>query len=177
VLASRAAAEGRHCLFVAKRQTNGKGRYDRTFDSDEGGLYMSLCLKMQKQPLEIQDYPFLTGEVVRDVLQKIIKKMYCGATQNSVQVANCDRISSNLDFHIKPPNDVYLNGKKICGILMEAIPYDDDLFVIFGIGVNLTNRLRESLPMASNIEKLTGIRLEPLDLCAALTEALVKYFG
>ena len=96
-------------LFIAKSQTAGKGTRGRSFYSSIGGLYMSLALKLDDAHLER-----LT------ILAAV-------ATAQSIE-----RLTGK-EVGIKWVNDIYLGGKKLCGILTERAENS----VVIGIGVNL----------------------------------------
>ena len=125
-------------LFVAPRQISGRGRLDRTFVSGYGGVYMTLCYKPKK--LLVSDslkLVLLTGLAVAKVLKKY--------TENVT---------------IKWPNDVFVNGKKICGILLESVITENITEAVFlGIGVNITNDIPKDLQ-----SKATSLKLENLEL-------------
>lgn len=170
-IAKEYAIKGEECLITAEMQTAGRGRYDRSFESRKGGLYMSTCLKVNQETLNIiaeeadeksravfqlgerlLQYPVQAGEAVRNALENL----YEG------------------DFEIKLPNDILLMGKKVCGILMEAVHHDDDIFLIFGIGINMENELSEELTSAENLKNLTGKIVEKELLCAEVMKELYK---
>jgi len=121
-------------LFVAPRQVSGRGRLDRVFVSEYGGAYITLCYKPKK--LLVSDslkLVLLTGLAVAKVLKKYT-----------------DNVT------IKWPNDVFVNGKKICGILLESVVTENMTEAIFlGIGVNITNEIPLELQ-----EKVTSLKLE-----------------
>lgn len=123
-------------LFVAPRQISGKGRLDRTFVSASGGVYMTLCYKPKK--LLVSDslkIVLLTGLAVAKTLKKYAENV-----------------------KIKWPNDVFLNGKKVCGILLESVVTENMTEAIFlGIGVNLSNEIPDELQ-----HKVTSFKLEGL---------------
>lgn len=104
-------------LVTSRRQSAGRGRVGKSFLSPEGGLYMSLLLR----PRDMSTVKYVTP---------------CAA------VAVCRAIERVLGMKtdIKWVNDVFLNGKKVCGILTEA-PYDTELgsvrYAVLGIGINL----------------------------------------
>ncbi len=152
--ASLLARQGKEALIIAKKQTNGKGRFDRTFISEEGGLYFSLIVKTNKKPIEIIDYPIRVGKEVK----KAIDKLY------------------DVDCEIKEPNDVLLDKKKICGILMEAIPHDDNLFVIVGVGLNIDNKLPASLPDASSLKHLTKKEIKIEQILCNIVANIINIF-
>ena len=111
-----AAKEGAkdYTVRIADRQLAGKGRKGRSFFS-EGGLYMSVLLPAY------DDLTLLTPTV-------------------AVAVAAAIRDLTEEDARVKWVNDVYVRGKKVCGILAESVVADDHRRVIVGIGVNLNTK-------------------------------------
>lgn len=105
-------------LVVAESQTVGRGRMGRNFYSPPGsGIYMSLALKPEL-------------DVSRSVLM---------TTAASVAVCRGIRDTLGLECTIKWVNDIYLNGKKVCGILTEGITNFETGLVdslVIGIGIN-----------------------------------------
>ena len=102
----------RCALFVANSQTAGKGRLGRSFYSPaDTGIYMT--------------YVFRADTFSRETLRI--------TTAASVAVAK----ALDCGVGIKWVNDLYLNGKKICGILTETV-VTDSTYVLVGIGINLT---------------------------------------
>lgn len=107
-------------LFVAETQTAGRGRLGRSFYSPKStGLYMTLVI-----------HP---SAAFADVVSL--------TTAASVAVCRAVETLTDLTPQIKWVNDVYLGGKKICGILTEAISDIESQTVasmIIGIGINIT---------------------------------------
>ena len=119
--AKRLVAEGVKPPFavIAEMQTGGRGRRGRTFVSDKGGTYFTLCIGTS-DGLDIEST----------------------TTRSCLGIA--DAISS-LGFspQIKWVNDVYLNGKKCVGILTEGIISLEEnrvSEVLIGIGVNFMTK-------------------------------------
>jgi BirA family biotin operon repressor/biotin-[acetyl-CoA-carboxylase] ligase len=101
-------------VVVAKEQTAGYGRGGNFWHSPRGGLYFSAILPETK----IEDLQILT-----------ILAAFC--------VAKILKEDFKLEPFIKLPNDVYVNGKKICGILTENIIFGKEVKnSIIGIGLN-----------------------------------------
>lgn len=114
--AQEGAPEG--TVLMAARQTAGRGRRDRTFFSPaDTGLYLSLLLRPKLAP---QEALYLTT---------------CAAAAVALALEEFD-----LHPQIKWVNDVFLHGKKVCGILTEGA-FDPETgglqYAILGIGVNL----------------------------------------
>jgi BirA family biotin operon repressor/biotin-[acetyl-CoA-carboxylase] ligase len=113
--AKEGAPEG--LCIVARTQTRGRGRLDRSWQSPpDAGLYMSLLLRPN---FPVHAWPLITlmaAVAVRDALLKT-----CGFSAD-----------------IKWPNDLCVNDKKFCGILAETLETSSGGAVALGIGVNLT---------------------------------------
>ena len=102
-------------MVTAISQKLGKGQYGKKWISYKGNLFVSFFLKIQNQNLNFEKITKLNCELVRKLLSKFYKK----------------KIS------IKLPNDLLINGKKICGILQESIIKDEQQYLIIGVGINL----------------------------------------
>ena len=129
-------------LVIADSQSDGRGRLGRSFFSPEDtGLYMSLLL-----------YPDLHA-----------KDMQLITTAAAVALCKAIQSLTGLDPAIKWVNDVYLNGKKVAGILTEGV-FDPSSakteFVILGIGVNVFYP-RNDFP--ENIKSIAGALVHPKD--------------
>ena len=99
--AMEAGAKG-DTLYLSTGQTMGRGRFQRPYYSPEqGGIYMSLHLKPNLSYLDLPAYTLLTAAAI----YKAVKNLCL------------------IDLDIKWVNDLYLNQKKIAGILTEAITY------------------------------------------------------
>jgi len=113
-LASKGAEAG--TVVISEKQSNGRGRLGRRWLSPAGGLWFSIILKPRIKPNEVFKLTFLTAVVVVKTLRKKFK----------------------LNAQIKWPNDILINGKKVCGVLSEIITNLSGFinFVIIGIGIN-----------------------------------------
>ena len=152
--AAEKARAGEACIVTADRQTRGKGRRGRSFISEEGGLYLSLSTKLPGRPCEIMHYPILAALAVSNAIE-------------SVCAAKAD---------IKWPNDILIKGKKVCGILTELTGENDECFLVTGIGVNITNKIPESLSDAGTLKGLTGTEPEREVLAAAISNQLISIY-
>lgn len=127
----QAALEGMHEGFVvwSLKQSAGRGRHGRVWESPEGNLYCSVLLRPETALSNIGQYSFVAALALRDTVQTYLPTM---------------------NVTLKWPNDVLVNGKKISGILLESIEHG----LIIGMGLNvaieptLSNYLATSL--ASN---------------------------
>ena len=116
-MAKNGAKEG--TVLIASEQTAGKGRTGKSFYSPEGsGVYLSILLRPDFKP---EDALFLT-------------------TIAAVATAKAIESVSDKEAKIKWVNDVYLDNKKVCGILTEsALSSDMEKldYAVVGIGINL----------------------------------------
>ena len=65
----------------------------------------------------------------------------------------------NRNLTIKRPNDILLNKKKICGILQETVEFNNNLFLIIGVGINLIKNPEFKNYPTTNIYKETSIKI------------------
>jgi BirA family biotin operon repressor/biotin-[acetyl-CoA-carboxylase] ligase len=107
-------------LLLADRQTGGRGREGRSWWSAPGALTFSLVLRFTPDVLPRADYPRLAltaGLAVYETIRDLAPHVPVG---------------------VKWPNDVHLDGRKVCGILIES-PAMDPQFLVMGVGVNVNN--------------------------------------
>lgn len=112
-------------LIIARSQTFGKGRGTHSFYSPEGGIYMSVILSPDKLP----------------TLEPDVITAYTGVT-----VSTAIECLSNLSPKIKPINDLFIDGHKICGILTESgIEFDSGMvqWIVVGIGINFDSDISQ----------------------------------
>ncbi len=150
-------------VIVADHQTAGKGRMGRSFVSPPGkGLYMSVILRPE---FSLHIAPLITSAV-------------------AVAVAEAIESVCDTDIQIKWVNDLYLNGKKICGILTEG-SMDMEMramdIAVIGIGINVRSVEgcfdEELSKRASSIEDETGFVLDRNALCAAVINHIDTYLN
>ncbi len=114
------AFEGENSVVIcAHRQTKGRGQFSRHwYSDDDGGLYYTFIKKNPTRSL-------LETEQIITVTAHAIKKS----------------IEDHATCHVSLewPNDLILNGKKVGGILVEAISSEErgTAFIIVGVGLNL----------------------------------------
>jgi len=115
-LARQGAEHG--TVIFAESQTAGKGRRGRSFFSPPGqGIYMSMVLKPDRHSFDRS------------------------LTTPFAAVAVCEAIEAVSDIapQIKWVNDVFADGRKVCGILTEAVTlYDGTQHLVLGIGINFS---------------------------------------
>ena len=153
-LASKGVKEG--SIVLAEEQTKGRGRLGRAWASPpEGGIYLSCILRPRISPSEI---PKLTLTA-------------------SVSVARAIREVSGLEAVIKWPNDVLIDSKKVCGILLEMKAEQDRLdFVIVGIGINVNTPGRLIPKGGTSVKESSGEEVSRIALTRKVLEDLEEEY-
>lgn len=111
-LALKGAPHG--TVVWAHTQSAGKGSRGRSFCSPVGGLYFSVLLRSYTDPMQIT---CATAVAVHEAIRRVL----------------------GIDTDIKWVNDLYKNGRKVCGILCEGLSIGSTLTAaVLGIGINLS---------------------------------------
>lgn len=135
-MAKQGAPHGSLCL--CETQTAGRGRMDRQWSSPEGqGVWLSVLLRPALMP---EDAPLIT--------------FAC-----ALAMAKAVREVTGLDARIKWPNDLVLNGRKLCGILLEMGFDAGGMYVIAGTGLNVRRGAypQELAERATSIEEWAAV--------------------
>lgn len=144
-------------VVVAETQREGKGRLSRPWRSPPGGLWISVILKPR------------------------ISLAQAYRVNMAASVAVARTLSSLYDIRatIKWPNDILVNDKKICGILMEVSAEVDRLdYAVIGIGLD-ANVEAKNFPKEWKVTSLSeelGSRISRTDLARKLLEELEKAY-
>ena len=118
----------------AENQTKGRGTYGKKWISKKGNLFGSIFFKLKKNYPPFNEFSIINPILMTDVLSNF-----------------CEKKSITLKW----PNDVFVNNKKICGILQEHLTLDKKKFLIIGIGVNIISN-----PKINKKYKTTNIFIE-----------------
>jgi BirA family transcriptional regulator, biotin operon repressor / biotin---[acetyl-CoA-carboxylase] ligase len=151
---ARGAPEG--FVVFAERQTAGRGRYGRRWESAPyQGLWFSVLLR---PPVTLNESPRLTSLLASVAAATIIGETGCAVS-------------------IKTPNDIYVAGRKIAGVLVEGRTASDGSYVaVAGLGVNV-NQTLEDFPeelraTAGSLRMATGRQIQRGPLATALLQKL-----
>lgn len=141
-------------FVIAKRQTEGRGRKDSRWVSEEGGIYITYAFTP-----EYRCNPIIYNYGAAVVLKRFIDKL-------------------GIKSRIKWPNDIYVEDAKICGILSEA-EYGIKMRIRLGIGLNVNNDIesvKASYPVTS-LSRIKGERLDVESLADRLMSMLHSYLS
>lgn len=149
-------------LIRAKRQTSGIGTHGRIWYSTENNITFSFYMELN---CDISKIKGITTEIA-NVIISIIKEKY------------------NVNVDIKLPNDLYINGKKLGGILTESKVRGNVVkFVVIGIGINNSQlEFNDELKnIATSLKKEYGIELNTenfiAEFCNKLEKIILKRIG
>ena len=154
-LAAQGAEHG--TVVVATRQTAGKGRRGREWESSGDNIYMSMLLKPD---FETEKAPMLTLVMAYSVAKVL------GANGFS-------------DIQIKWPNDLILSGKKVCGILTEMHLQGTTIHhVVIGVGINVNGQefSTELMNKATSLYIECGKRLDKEKLIVDIVDTFMKEY-
>jgi len=146
-------------VVIAESQTGGRGRLGRKWISPEGGIWLSVILKPKIQPLYAHRITLLAGVSVAKTIRK-----------------------SGLPAKIKWPNDVLINGKKVCGILTEMGAETDQIdYCVVGIGID-ANVDTESFPeevrdSSTSLKKELGHDINRVEFVQGLLSGLEALYS
>jgi len=150
----RGVSEG--FVIFAERQTKGRGQYGRRWESAPYlGLWFSVLLRPE---VTLAESPKLTVLLAETVAATIAEETGCAPT-------------------IKWPNDLYLSGRKVAGVLVEGrIATDGNYVAVAGIGINV-NQTMDDFPeelrdTAGSLAMATGKKISRAKLAVALLKRL-----
>ena len=103
------------CIF-SEVQTKGRGTYGKKWVSKKGNFFGSIFFQLKKNYPTFEQFSIINPIIISDIIKNF-----------------CDEDKINIKF----PNDIFLNRKKICGILQEVISFNRKNFLIIGIGINI----------------------------------------
>jgi len=157
--AMAAAAEGapEGSVFLAEEQTAGRGRGVNSWQSPRStGIYCSVILRPTLPPSDILALSLAAGLAVRTAIHDV---------------------DSRVEVDLKWPNDVLLDGKKICGILAEMnAEATRARYIVVGIGINVNQAsFPKDLP-ATSLRLATGSEWSRVELTGALLKSLDREY-
>jgi BirA family biotin operon repressor/biotin-[acetyl-CoA-carboxylase] ligase len=144
-LAKRGAGE--RTIVIAEAQTRGRGRLSREWLSPEGGIYFTLILRPRISPAYAPRINLMAAIAVAATIRKLF----------------------GLKAELKWPNDVLIEGKKVCGILAEMDAEMDVVnFVNIGIGINVNTSVPQFEKTATSLKDALGKEISRKEFLSTL---------
>ena len=137
-----------YTLVTAKHQTRGKGRITRSWYDDRNSLTSSMLIK------DVKGDPKHLSLIASYAVFKALKEL-------------------DLDVKIKWPNDIFLNDKKLCGILIETV-ITDKIDSVIGFWINTNTKAFPESIIATSIYLEKGIEIDNLKLSKRVCELIVE---
>ena len=141
-------------VIISEEQTAGYGTKGTTWFSDKDSIICSFIIKNRKKTIPL-DYSYKIGIIVSKVINRIC----------------------NVDTYIKRPNDIYLNGKKLGGILIETQYVENKLdYIVIGIGLNVNQEVlqRDISDIATSIYIETRRKYNKEDIISGLIKEIER---
>ena len=145
-------------LVVAGKQESGRGRRGRSFESPAGtGIFMTLLLRPEIEPQNASMLTLVSALAVAKGIEHMV----------------------DLPVQIKWPNDIVINGKKVCGILTEMSAQMDYVnYIVIGTGINVGNEEfpEEIKDVATSIYLESGKHVNRAMLIEKIWEEFEDYY-
>jgi BirA family biotin operon repressor/biotin-[acetyl-CoA-carboxylase] ligase len=172
-LAAAGAAEG--SWLRAERQTGGRGRQGRAWESPTGNLYASTLVRLRPTDPPAPTLALVTAVALEEAVGLVLSFTPfdgAGTGQTRGRVVSGFGINPNAGLKIKWPNDLLIDGAKLSGVLLERA---GDAVVV-GIGVNLAHHPdlpdRPATSLAAH-----GATVDPATFADVLAEAFARWLG
>lgn len=160
-------------VVVADMQNAGKGRRGRVWQTIPGtALAFSILLRPA--------FPAERASMITLVMALAVAEAVEAALSENEDAVSCAEQSSTAKVHIKWPNDIVVNRKKICGILTEMTitpELDEIQYLIVGVGINVNNESPREFQEEIR-GKVTSLRIEKgrrLNRAALLQDVLCRF--
>ena len=143
------------CIF-ADYQTNGRGTRGKKWISQKGNLFGTFFFHLKNSYPPFNEFAFINLVIILGVIEKFCEKK---------------------NITLKWPNDIFVNKKKICGVLQELITQDEKIFLIIGIGINIvSNPEIKGEYKATNIFDETKKKPKIDDIINTIISSYEKFF-
>jgi len=157
--AMAAAAEGapQGSIFLAEEQTAGRGRGSNSWISERStGIYCSVILRPPLPPSDVLVISLAAGLAVQAAIQQV---------------------DPNVVPDLKWPNDLLIEGKKVCGILTEMNSEATQVrYIVVGIGINVNQASFPPELGATSLRMVTGSEWSRVEVAAALLKSLDREY-
>ena len=134
-------------IIISKKQTKGRGTMGKKWVSNKGNMFISIYFDLVFSKIKPNQISILNPHIIKNLLKNYVKKQ----------------------IHVKWPNDLLIEDKKICGVLQEVFDFKNKKYLIIGIGLNTVHKpsnksfkstsiMRNSNKKISNVKILNDIK-------------------
>ncbi len=142
-------------IIVADEQKKGRGQRGNKWISYKGNLFVSIFFSLDKINMSLKQLTRANCFLIKKVLSQFCKKK----------------------IYIKPPNDLLINKKKICGILQETLKKTNTTYFIVGVGINLIKSPHIENYPTTNILELTKTKVNKKRIILELVNIYEEFIG
>jgi len=140
-------------VVVAESQNSGRGRLGREWFSPQGGIYFTLVLKPKIAPAYAPRLNMMASVAVAKTLRRLL----------------------GVDARLKWPNDVLIEGRKVCGILAEmGAEMDVVKYVTIGVGINANFSIARYGTKVASLRDLKGEKVSRKDIFNSVVKELLR---
>jgi len=147
-------------VITAEEQTEGRGTHGRQWSSPRGkSLLMSIILPPPYKTDGLENLSIECAQILIDVIKK----------------------DNDVAYTIKKPNDILIDGKKVCGILLESVSDSERILsLILGIGINLYQEkadfINDRLGEAVSIYIASGKKINKNNIIKNYLDKLIPFY-
>ncbi len=139
-------------FLIAETQKKGRGQYGRRWVSYKGNIFISLYFKLRKK----MSFKLITKKVYT-IIKKSIEKV------------------ADVKVSIKLPNDLMVKGHKVCGILQETVVFNNEKYIIIGIGINLSKSPSILKKKISYLQRYSDNKIKKNDIYKTIKRNFEKF--
>ena len=151
-LARKGVEEG--TIIVAESQIHGRGRLGREWLSPEGGIYFTITLRPKISPIYAPRINLMASVAIATTIRKLFR----------------------LKAVLKWPNDVLIEGRKVCGILAEMDTEMDIInFINLGIGINANPSVSQFEETATSLKKELEREISRKEILSSVLKEIAKH--
>ena len=125
-------------LIISNKQTEGRGRVGKKWNSIEGNLFMTIFFKLDQNKINFKQFAVLNAFLLRKLISK----------------------NTSKNIMIKWPNDLLYQGLKFCGILQEVIKFNQFDYLLIGIGLNTNIAPKNKNFKSTCLKNITNKRVD-----------------
>ena len=142
-------------ILSANNQKKGRGTHGRKWVSKKGNIFISIVFNLDNKKLKFYQISILNPIIIKNIFKKYLK----------------NKIS------IKPPNDLLVKKKKICGILQEVITFKEKKYLIIGIGINSKISPKSKKFKHGFLEKYSNITINNKKIISDIKKSYEKFIS
>ncbi len=145
------------CIY-ADTQIKGRGSYGRKWISNKGNLFGTIFFQLKDNYPPFNEFSIVNPIIISEVIENY-----------------CDKKKIKFKF----PNDVFINGKKVCGLLQELITLNNKKFLIVGVGLNIISNpdIYEKEYKATNLFLETKKKPKIREIINLIIRSYEKFFN